>query len=125
MNTQETLLFAVQVHPVWAAIPTVPVPPVELKEFAAGEREKVQGGECADWFTVRTFPPMVRVPDLELPFGLAATQYHAVPFPAPLPPETEVMITQETLLIAVQVHPFWAAWTFEGGGEKRIKATKK
>ena len=46
MITQETLLFAVQVHPVWPAIPTVPVPPVELKEFAAGEREKGQGEEA-------------------------------------------------------------------------------
>ena len=43
MITQETLLIAVQVHPFWAAISTFPVPPVELKEFAAGEREKAQG----------------------------------------------------------------------------------
>jgi hypothetical protein len=106
MHTQETLLFAVQVHPVWAAIPTVPVPPVELKEFAAGEREKVQGGECADWFTVRTFPPMVRVPDLELPFGLAATQYHKVPFPLPLFPER--IEIQPALLEEVQEQPLAA-----------------
>ena len=66
---------------------------------------------------------MVIVPLREPPVELAATQYHTVPFPAPK--EFEVMITQETLLIAVQVHPFWAAWTFEGDGEKRIKATKK
>ena len=106
MATQETLLFAVQVHPVGAVIPTVPLPPVELNEFAAGEREKVQGGEDAAWFTVRIFPPMVRVPDLEVPFGLAATQYHKVPFPPPLPPER--IEIQPAPLEEVQEHPLAA-----------------
>ena len=106
MITQETLLFAVHVHPVWPVIPTVPVPPVESKEFAAGEREKVQGGEDAAWFTVTIFPPMVRVPDLEVPFGLAPTQYHKVPFPAPLPPER--IDIHPALLEEVQEHPLAA-----------------
>ena len=107
MITQETLLFALQVHPVGAAIPTIPVPPVESKEFAAGEREKVQGGEDAAWFTVRIFPPMVRVPDLEVTFGLAATQYHKVPFPSPLLPEK--IEIQPALLEEVQEHPLTPA----------------
>ena len=106
MITQETLLFAVQVHPVGAAIPTVPVPPVESKEFAVGEREKVQGREGAAWVTVRIFPPMVRVPDLEVPFGLAATEYHKVPFPSLLPPER--IEIQPALLEEVQEHPLAA-----------------
>jgi len=62
--------------------------------------------EDAAWFTVRIFPPMVRVPDLEVPFGLAATQYHKVPFPPPLPPER--IEIQPAPLEEVQEHPLAA-----------------
>ena len=63
--------------------------------------------EAAACVTVRIFPPMVRVPDLEVPFGLAATQYHKVPFPPPLPPER--IEIQPAPLEEVQEHPLAAA----------------
>ena len=62
--------------------------------------------EDAAWFTVRIFPPMVRVTDLEVPFGLAATEYHKVPFPLPLLPER--IEIQPALLEEVQEHPLAA-----------------
>jgi hypothetical protein len=46
---------------------------------------------------------MVRVPDLEVPFGLDATQYHKVPFPSPLLPER--IEIHPALLKEVQEHP--------------------
>ena len=58
---------------------------------------------AAVWFTVRIFPPAVRVPVLEVPLGLAKTEKLTVPFP--VPKLFEVMTTQETLLFAFQTHP--------------------
>ena len=55
------------------------------------------------WVTVKVWPPMVRVPVLEVLPVLAVTVYVTDPFPEPLLPE--LMAIQETVLLAVQLQP--------------------
>jgi hypothetical protein len=78
---------------------TVPFPVPDL------ETVSVYWGDAA-WVMVRIFPPMVMVPDLEDPFGLAETEYPTVPFPLPLLPETTAI--QLALLEALQEQPLAA-----------------
>ena len=75
---------------------TVPLPEPDLETVSVYWEE-------AAWVTVRVFPPMVRVADLEAPFGLAGTEYPTVPFPLPLPPE--VIEIQPALLEAIHEQP--------------------
>ena len=101
--SQESLLAAVHVHP--AAVVTLAL----LKLAAAaglsevGETVNVQGTGAAAWVTVTVCPAMVNVPVRGDVAVLAAMANTTVPFPLPLAPE--VMVSQESLLVAVHVQP--------------------
>jgi hypothetical protein len=101
--TQDTLLVAVQLHPLWVVTLTLPVPPYELNDLLVGEIAKVQDIPC--WVMVNVCPAIVRVPVLWLVDVLAETEYPIVPLPLPLLPE--VIVIHDTLLVAVQEHPLW------------------
>jgi len=62
--------------------------------------------ETPCWVTAISVPAAFRVPVLEVPFGLAATEYPTVPFPLPLPPER--IEIQLALLEALQEQPLAA-----------------
>jgi hypothetical protein len=71
--TQPTLLEALQLQPVPAVTPTLPLPPAELNEALVAESEYVQVVAAAAWLTVKGFPAIVNVPLREVVEVLAAT----------------------------------------------------
>ena len=72
MLIHEALLEADHEHPAPAVTDTLPVPAEEPKELLVGEMENEH--DPPDWFTVKVFPAMVRVPVLEDAAVLAATE---------------------------------------------------
>lgn len=55
------------------------------------------------WFTVKVWPPTVTVPVRLARLGFAATEIDTVPSPVPVAPE--VIVIQETVLVAFHVQP--------------------
>ncbi len=103
MLSQVALLVAVQLQP-------VVVVTLALLELAAavgfseiGETVNEQGGAAPAWVTVTVWPAMVSVPVRGDVAVLAAIEKATAPFPLPLAPE--VMVSQEALLVAVQLQP--------------------
>ena len=101
--SQASLLVAVQLQP--AAVVTLLL--LELAAApgfsAVGDTVTVQGGGAPAWVTVTVWPAMVSVPargDVDV---LAAMEKATVPLPLPLTPD--VIVSQEALLVAVQLHP--------------------
>jgi len=81
--TQPTLLAAVQLHPLPAVTPTLPLPPPAAYDALVGEIEYVQE-EVPACVTVTVWPATVIVPVRELVLVLAATVYLTVPLPLTL-----------------------------------------
>ena len=101
--SQESLLVAVQLQP--GAVVTLAL--LELAAAAGfsavGETVKVQGGGAPAWVRVTVWPAMVSVPvrgDVDV---FAAIENATAPLPLPLAPD--VMVSQEALLVAVQLQP--------------------
>jgi len=69
--TQPTLLAAVQLHPLPAVTPMLPLPPPAAYDALVGEIEYVQLAPA--WLTVNVCPAIVNVPLLELVLVFAAT----------------------------------------------------
>jgi hypothetical protein len=100
----ETLLTAVHAQPVGAATLTEPVPPAAVIVAEVGVMVSVQGAAAS--VTVKVAPAMVKVPVRAVPAGLAAALKPTDPLPLPVAPL--VMVTQLSLLAAVQAHPVGA-----------------
>jgi hypothetical protein len=95
------LLAAVQLHPEGAVTLALPLPPAAGKFCDDGliEYEQPPTPDCV---TVKVRPATVIVPVRAAPV-FAATEKFTAPLPDPLAPE--VMVIQESLLRAVQLHP--------------------
>jgi hypothetical protein len=105
MAIQVTLpLVAVHEHPAGPVTMIVPLPPVAVGVRAMGVTVKVHG--APPWFTVNVWPAIVSVVDLALDDVFAAAVNATDPFPLPLLPL--VIVTQESVLVAVQLHPLGA-----------------
>ena len=65
-------LAAVQAQPLPAVTPTLPPPPLEVKDALEEESAYVQG--AAAWLTVKVWPAMVTVPERAVVFVLAARE---------------------------------------------------
>lgn len=103
MVSQVSLLVAVQPQP--EAVVTL-----VLLELAAapglsvdGETVKVHGGGAPAWVRVTAWPAMVSVPVRGDVAVFASIEKATVPLPLPLTPD--VMVSQELLLVAVQLQP--------------------
>ena len=103
MVSQASLLVAVQLQP--AAVVTL-----LLLELAAapgvsvvGDTVNVHGGGAPAWVTVTVWPAMVSVPVRGDVPVFAAIENATAPLPLPLAPE--VIVSQEALLVAVQLQP--------------------
>jgi hypothetical protein len=95
------LLVAVQLHPVGAVMPTVPVPPVPTTDCEVAESANVHGTPAS--CTLSVLPPIVTEPlravAVVLPVAVIVTDAE------PLPGEPAVTVIHEELLVAVQPHP--------------------
>ena len=103
MVSQASLLVAVQLQPV--AVVTLAL--LELAAAAGfsevGDTVNVHGGGAAAWVTVTVWPAMVSVPVRGVVAVFASIEKATVPLPLPLTPD--VMVSQASLLVAVQLQP--------------------
>ena len=72
MAIQAVLLLAVQLQPMPAVTPTLPVLALDTTDALEAEMEYVQG--AAAWLTVKVWPAIVKVPVREVVLLLAATE---------------------------------------------------
>ena len=100
--SQEALPVAVQLHA--AVVVTVELWELPLPTEVTVVGETVKAQETVPcWATVTVWPAMVSVPVRGDVAVFAAIEKATVPLPLPLAPE--VMVNQESLLVAVQLQP--------------------
>jgi hypothetical protein len=99
--SQEALLVAVQLQPGVLVTVAAPDPAAAAGLSEVGATLNVHG--AAPWFTVTVWPATVRVPVRGSVAAFAAMVKATVPLPLPLAPE--VIVSQESLLVAVQLQP--------------------
>jgi hypothetical protein len=96
-------LVAVQAQPAGAVRLTDPPPPDAVNPWLEADSEYEHAIAAAAWFTLNTWPPTDRAPDLALVVVFAATENDAAPLPFPLPGDCTV--SHDALLVAVHAHP--------------------
>jgi hypothetical protein len=101
--SQKSWLVAVQLHAAAVVTVALPEPPAAAEPSEVGDTANVQGGGAPAWVTETVWPATMRIPVRGEAAVFGSIENATVPLPIPLTPV--VIVSQESLLVAVQLQP--------------------